>query len=487
MYISFLLPYNIRHEKAPFLWVFYKQLSSFMTSEVMYVGNEDYFLPPHNYQERWELSPASLQRQNYEIPTENVLQNLNKVVIESTLFKPLEKKYKTYTQIYRYLLTKRYEPLELALEKIIVSLIREQRVDAILSWCNMPSLQAVADKFNLKVIYNELGPIRQGSVFLVDLAYFDFSGVNGCTDAQKRYEDTQLNAESTLSHEEILSLIIQEDYLPFVMEETFPKYEVGIVLQVEDDSNILAYSQGLNSFDLINMVKEKFSKEDILIRPHPSGHLQYDKLGTIDTSKTSIEFIKKCRRIVTINSSVALEAILLKKPTYILGDSPISFLGYNEFDVELEKHSIPSIKEKLNFIFFYYLIPQDFIFEDAYYKFRLSNPTEEEIFQYHLNYLYTIKNISIKSISSMESMFSKQYIRKCFDLIKHTEYNNEILQEENDLLYQQINTLRREVSILKEKEEDNKQEIVYLKGVTDSMRIKNRIKKLFRFRKKEDH
>ena len=56
-------------------------------------------------------------------------------------------------------------------------------IKAILSWCNCPSLQNIADKLGIKVIYNEVGALRPP--FYNYMAYFDFSGVNGNTESEK--------------------------------------------------------------------------------------------------------------------------------------------------------------------------------------------------------------------------------------------------------------------------------------------------------------
>jgi len=477
MYISFLLPYNIRHTKAPFLWVFYKQLSNFKIDEVFYIGNEDYFVSSKAYHDRDECSEESQYVQGYGIPTDTTLENLHKGIIDKLIFKELEEKFDSYTQIYRYLLTTRYKPLEDELEKIFSTVSKENSIDAILSWCNMPSLQIIADKYNIKVIYNELGPIRLGKVFATEFSYFDFSGVNGNTESLKRYKAASFYHNRLLSHEEILTLLVQEDYLHTLFQKQEPIYEVGIVLQVEDDSNILSFSNALDNDKLINLINNTFSKDEILIRPHPAGHEKYDKYGIIDTSHTSIEFIRKWRRIVTINSSVSLEAILLKKATYILGESPISFLGYNTFDITLEKYAVPDIKEKLNFIVFNYLIPRDFLFKDSYYKFRLDNPSEDDIYNKHLKYLSDLKEILIKPSSSMESMIFSKYIdRQQFIHDRMAKEKEQELQEKE----QQLQHYESEIQKLIE----YNQELI---EIADSMRVKNRIKTIFNIRKKVDN
>ncbi len=506
MYISFLLPYNIRHTKAPFLWVFYKQLATLNTSKVYFIGNQDYFKSPNLYQDRWELSKNAQQYSNYTIPTLNELANIPKSIIPDSIFDELQIKYNSYTQVYRYLLTNRFSPLEDLLDEIISSILDKEQVKCILSWCNMPSLQVVANKYGIKVIYNELGPIRKNKIFTMEFSYFDFSGVNGNSEAYMRYLNWNCDEDRLLNNEEILTLIVKKEYLPIVLEEKLPKYEVGIVLQVEDDSNIIAYSNNLNNFDLISLVRNTFEKDQILIRSHPSGYLKYDGLGVIDTSETSIEFIKKCKRVVTINSSVALESILLEKPTYILGESPFSFLAYNKFDISLEQKPIMELKNKINFIIFNYLIPKDFLFTKAYYEFRLENPSEEEIRKYHLSYLEKLIATSIIPTSSIESMIFKKYIQKYslyieekFSMqerlivekdkkIKHQykllQQKEQQIQEKEQIILEKNRQLQQKEQKIQEKDyqlREKDQQIQYLHDITQSMRIKNRLKKLFTF------
>lgn len=111
------------------------------------------------------------------------------------------------------------------------------------------------------------------------------------------------------SLEEIKDIIFNVD---FIIDKSIESFEVGIALQVEDDSNILAYSKGFDSISLIRWVKDKYKTSNILIREHPS-FLSYKKFGKIDSSLNSFSFISKCNSIATINSSVALKRLLLDK------------------------------------------------------------------------------------------------------------------------------------------------------------------------------
>lgn len=102
------------------------------------------------------------------------------------------------------------------------------------------------------------------------------------------------------------------------------------------------------------------------------------RLGYVDKSLDSIQFIKKCRQIVTINSSTALEAALLGKKVTVFGEA--SFKMLSGLDDERQ------IRERLNFLVFGYLIPYSLLFDKDYYNWRLSGPSETEIYLYHYHY-----------------------------------------------------------------------------------------------------
>jgi hypothetical protein len=109
-------------------------------------------------------------------------------------------------------------------------------------------------------------------------------------------------------------------------------------------------------------------------------------LATVDNSRSAMEFISKCRRLLTINSSVAFEAIAAGKPTYILGESPLAGLAHRHFDrrVRDQMREIPLLREKLEFYTLNYLIPMNLWLNPEYYRFRLRAPAESEIRERHL-------------------------------------------------------------------------------------------------------
>ncbi len=222
-----------------------------------------------------------------------------------------------------------------------------------------------------------------------------------------------------MQREELLAFITNEtNYAQIVTEDT-NEYDVGLPLQVEDDSNIIAFSNGLNNFELIRLTKKLFPGR-ILIRRHPGGYVDYNdsRLGYVDKSVDSIQFIKKCRQIVTINSSTALEAALLGKKVTVFGEASFKMLS-NLDDVR-------EIRERLNFLVFGYLIPYSLLFDKEYYHWRLSRPSETEIYLYHYHYFAQNRPDIFSNRGNAEGPKGKSFRKK-------TLYSFELLDKYGNL------------------------------------------------------
>ena len=151
------------------------------------------------------------------------------------------------------------------------------------------------------------------------------------------------------------------------------------MLQVEDDSNIIAYSHNFTNISLISYVRQQHTLENILVRAHPGSLFRLrDDIFSIDASANSLEFIQKCHSIYTINSSVGLEALLCEKKTNILGDCSYAFVA--------EEASGPTRVNAMAFYLFAYLVPFELIFNLEYLRFRLDHPAELDIVRKHLQF-----------------------------------------------------------------------------------------------------
>lgn len=448
MFISFLYPFPIRNLESPFLWVYYKQLKTMTIEDIVFIGSKEYFFNPSYFKgkNRWELTSDSCKYNSYEIPSIEKINSYDNFIFNNDIFHDLIKQFSNSLDLtWSYLLNNRYINLENELITILDKITNKyKKIDAILSWCNCPSLEHVAKKFNIRIIYNEIGPLRPPLYNYT--AYFDFSGVNGRTESKKRYEKflTELDTNNItlplFSREELLNIVSNNIQHLNNIEQPF--YKAGIALQVENDSNMLAYSNGFDNFKLISLVKQYYNCQDISVRKHPGGYLDYSKTNCVpDNSDSSINFLKKCNEVFSINSSVILESLLLGKKTHILGDSPFSFLeqlkGY-----ELDKG--------LSFILFGYLIPLEKLFDKKYYKWRLStNVGEIDIFMDNLKFYLqeNIKKRDLLEITLNNVTEQKNIIQKNLDNLS-TQYNNLNIQHNN--LYEQFNNLNTQYATVQE-------------------------------------
>ena len=267
--------------------------------------------------------------------------------------------------------------------------LRERcHIEAIVTHLNCRSIDDVASYLHIPVIHEESGNLREPA-FKFSTRLFDFRGANGNSEFDQRF----LARGDLPAHcgESIIARYATDATKAEMNAAKEPEFEVGLALQVEDDSNVVAYNNGWDNLRLIYKARQVFPGDRILVRAHPLSifglqDLHNRQLGVVDNSVSAMEFISKCKRILTVNSSVAFEAVAVGKPTYILGESPLASMAYRHFDrrVRDQMRGIPLLQEKLEFYALNYLIPMNLWLNPEYYRFRLRAPSEADIRSRHL-------------------------------------------------------------------------------------------------------
>lgn len=374
MFAVFLPPYPFRGVKAPYLWLFLKYLHC-SNEKILFITSPDYVevINDETQHSRWEFDAASMASLGYSIPDEQSLARHEYLYLEHALYETmLAQHHHDPIKSFTTFLTESISELENELFSLLTKEII-QRVDAFVSICNCPSLEKVARALNKEVIHLEIGALR--APMYRNTAYLDFTGVNGNTEARARYESCQTEIDITCSMNDLHRYFLEAISLPSSSENQV----AGIVLQVEDDSNIIAYSHNFTNISLISYVRQQHALENILVRAHPGSLFRLrDDIFSIDASANSLEFIQKCHSIYTINSSVGLEALLCEKKTNILGDCSYAFVA--------EEASGPNRVNAMAFYLFAYLVPFELIFNLEYLRFRLDHPAELDIVRKHLQF-----------------------------------------------------------------------------------------------------
>ena len=376
MIAAFLLPFPLRGYRAPYLWVYYRLLSSF-GERMLFIASEDYVRDPQHWQaqNRWELQESNAERLQYRVPTREHMDAHAYDFLDETVFEALLAQSGGNPQAaFKRLLNERVPCLEAAFADGL-SRPAANSIEAILTWCNCPSLSAVAREKGIPVVHLEIGPLRWPR----PTAYLDFSGVNGNTEAARRYLASGFEpaggfaVESRLRVESLRRFFLRDDG----GEAQAKRYKLGVVLQVEDDSNLLAFGRGFDNLSLLTVAHLRYPEGSVLARSHPGSvfALKPDWYA-LDDSPDSVAFIRRCEKVLTINSSVGLEALLMQTPVEVLGDCAHRYIA--DADEEAERTA------RLAFYLFAYLVPMPLVYDPGYVRFRLGQPSEYEIVVRHL-------------------------------------------------------------------------------------------------------
>lgn len=387
MFTSFLIPSVFEGVHARHLCVFYAQLGAYGRDQVSFVGEPAYFESPATLAAagRPEWSPSWRAAYGYEPP-----EDLAGVVYETLppgLLTPRLRRLGSSWKVYGQLLTKRLPEVEAALEHALQALARRSGVEAVLAFANNPSLSHVARMHHLPVVHCEYGPLRPPDYVMT--GYWDRRGVSWGSDAARRYREFRrasiAAAVPVLDRHELLS-VLRRTPLPAAPTPSEARYRVGIALQGDDNACV----HGVNALDLLSMARRQHAPEDILLRYHPGSLTRLSEtMAVIDTSDSPTAFIQQCEAVLTVSSGTALEALLLGRRAVVIGDSPFALAAERRLEPAAKAASESERLRILNFLVFGYLVPGALMFDASYLRWRLTNPSELDIYRHHQRWYRT--------------------------------------------------------------------------------------------------
>ena len=366
-FLVYLNHYNIRQCKAQYLSVLYEILGKNLDAH--FILTEEYL---ENYENkgRWEVNWAKDCWGDYE----SLLKKLTPD--KYTLISPAEKLISKDIRVPSAILKEVVQKGSFDQQRILGEIINKKDVTAGLTWVNNKCFSSILKEAGIPTIHHEMGPFRPETY--IPTTYFDFSGVNGDTEFNERFKEflNIVNEVPILSKKELIKVLSPIHYkeLITILEDPSYIYEAGAGMQVEVDTNVLLFNNGYNWIDPVLMAEAE-NEGKILVRPHPSAGYTLTPLDTrivVDDLKKNkpYDFIKACKKVYCLNSSIGIEALLLGREAVILGDSPFKAVCNMESDLQLKA---------LNFIVFGYLVHRDLIFNSDYYSFRLKNRGNEKL------------------------------------------------------------------------------------------------------------
>lgn len=390
-YLSFFLPVKLNHSQLEF--VYYKQIKNFGKENLFCIA-PDYFFLDSSLQplNRHLHDKAYQQLREFKIPDKNTLNDLKKITIPSDLFDDLKKTCISQELLDKYLQEEAYDALIKWLDQQIRHILSISNIKAILSWRDCKSLEVIAKKYNIPIIYNEYGPYRKPEY--VDTLYFDLTGVKNTHEVYARYEKACM--EQDFPWETVIQMT--KKFFPNLCNKPQGR-KFGLLLGVEQDS---AHTNGYTNIDLINYALENKNKDEVIIRPHPWANLVSYNLQE-DTSSNLAYCINELKEAITIYSNAGIELLTHGIPVTFIGNTPLKFLSekYENLDERVKQ---------FGFFILCYMIPEEFLFDDEYYSWRLVSPSETDIAR--------------KSIDSWNNKILLKSKFKIFNLIKEYSYYN---------------------------------------------------------------
>ena len=242
---------------------------------------------------------------------------------------------------------------------ILYYLYKKHPFENIIYWGSNDTVKKFADSVGACSMAMELGPTR--SPFFAS-NYCDFAGVNGDSHSKHLILEkfSEYDPEAFLAGEGIVSPSgrrLDQIFTPIESEKSKFLYNSDkplalLVLQLDDDSNCLIHSDFNGMKEVVSMAVPELVKAgwQVLVKPHPAAALSQcqgkDRILNYLAHEECRTFIKqnfnetqalwvddigvdgymsllfKSDAVISVNSSVCFEAILLGKVACVLGEAP---------------------------------------------------------------------------------------------------------------------------------------------------------------------
>lgn len=338
----------------------------------------------------------------YEVPKNKDMHSFSKYPIKDEIVAKLVEDTGSYNDASKLILSEPYEPMVKMLCEYIEDIRKKysEPIEAFCTLCHCPSLSAAAEKYNIPVVHYEMGPFREPTYNKT--AYFDLKSTNLGDTVKTRYAKflSEMKGDKRLmSGKEILALMLRRENLDLLKKYSIkPKQKCGVALGYAITELFLAQT-GYNDGELLFRVEKAYGKENMSVRLHPADPYgaRYPKYGSCYDPKkhSTIDFIMSCEEIFSVGSNVCIEAMFWGRKTHVIVKGPAYWGAVNSVE---EKGRLTDM-EYLNFFAFNYLTPFRFMMDPEYIRWRLTDPSEKEIFEKHTAVYLANENLPADTFS----------------------------------------------------------------------------------------
>ncbi len=344
-----------------------------------------------NFPNRSEYGAAMMKKYGYKLHDYEERCRIHQYFIPSSCYIDKEKTLGSKLDRALYFLDQRDRELEDCFKKYFDEILHtyDEPIEAVLYFASCPkSLKCVCDEYNIPMIAYETGPIREPN-YRCNTSYFCRNGLYGVDEIYKRWEKFKnvvcKKNLPVLTREEIIAMFIAKEHIGFLEQiDREPEFQIGVACGcalVVPYFDLCKYTD----HELLDDIFELYNYNEIFIRLHPGDmYTATYRLNVVDGAATPFPFLINSKRIAAVGSNMLLEAMLWKRIACCKTEvMPATMMCCKDYLSDIENDDTELF---VNFFIFSFLVPMELACDTDYIRWRLENPSEDEIYLYHFDY-----------------------------------------------------------------------------------------------------
>jgi len=373
MFVTFFLPTFVKHSQLSHQ--LYRQMGAFGPENLYIIAPNYYFNEYTKFPLDHHIRQPWLQKQFYHpYPSYSEIQRFPKSVFPESMLTWFRQQYPCETILYNIIQKDIIPEFVAWIAKQIDLAERLSPVEGVLAWRDCVSLNMAARQCGVPVIYNELGPFRNPTYH--ETFFWDRQGLKNDSEIEHRFATVVADKRLRRQFE-----AWSERFFP--RQFTRPTHTGrAVLLACEED---FAFMRGFSNYRLIEYAKTVSPTRPLVIRPHPLGrNVRYSDVD-YDVSDDLDYVVHHCAQALTVYSNAGVELLAQGLGVDFLGDTPLHFLSQKRVPEDERQW-------RLGFFALNYLVPGAFMFDAAYYRWRLTAPPEAAILERHAAFWETLAN-----------------------------------------------------------------------------------------------
>lgn len=342
------------------------------------------------------------------------VKDVEQYFVPDEIFDGLEKEEGSRTEMLFNLSNQPYPELDKCLKEIF-SQIKErhpnEKIDGVFHCLEgFESLRKIADENNCPLINYSFSAFRKvhgyrQTMYFANLKNHFWNG----DECKERYERFLMEGNPKLpvfTNKELIAMIGKEHTIPLMqLVATQPKYEMGICCECFSLMPQVFKNKRYTDDDIFYECKRLYGSDKLKVRSH-AAHLNDIQVDRSEVHNDPVSTILSCKRLTAVQSQILLKVLLWGR-TAVTKTNCLGFTYLCENDYTSEK---VADLQGLNYYLFAYLIPSDLMFSDEYWKWRLTNPTETEIYWRHLDFLFNALGVDKEKVLHLKGKERFKYL-----------------------------------------------------------------------------